>query len=263
MPKTLNMKIYLKRNVSLLILFATASGLQPQSIDNSLLSSGLECRKNRDYAKGLSIFQTLLRSDSNDVGLLTNSSFFYTKCGYNLENKNEQMKYYSQARYLALRAISLNRSSADARYTYALALSHLCISLDIRGRLKYVPQIRRSLDAAIKLDSGHAGAHHLLGRFHNLFAGLNFLQKATIACLGVTEAEGSFEEAIDYFIKAIRLEPAYKMHYVALAETYKNMGRDGSCRLWSLTALSKKSKCGDDLVADSIAHSLLRTCEKQ
>jgi tetratricopeptide (TPR) repeat protein len=81
--------------------------------------------------------------------------------------------------------------------------------------------IKSECDEAVKLNPKHAGAYHVLGRWHRTVAGFNAFEKMMINTLfGGVPQGGSYEAAIESFNKAIALEPDYLLHKYELALTY-------------------------------------------
>jgi regulator of microtubule dynamics protein 3 len=230
--------------------------------ESELLSRGMQCRATRDYINGLRIFNSLLKMDSANVNYLCQAGFFITKHTYFYSGEKEKAGLYSRAGALAEKALKIDPASAEAYYVHALALGHLSAFSGLGVKLDHAKAIRKDLEMAIRLDNRHAGAFHTLGRWHAAIAGLNYFQRMTVRLVssGVTDY-ASFESASKCFARAAALEPFYKMHMVALAETYYHLGLNSLAKAWVLKAKSMDTRCIDDSVANVACGSLLQKIE--
>ncbi len=200
------------------------------------LTKGLELKAEKKWDESFKVFSQLLKSDSNNVEYLTNTSYLYSKLGSQQKTETEKQGYYNHASYLSQKAIALNKTSAQAHYTYALALGRKNENASSKQKIANAKVIRTECEEAIKYDTKLAGAFHILGRWHRTIANFSFIEKAAINTLygGVPEG-GTFEAAIENFSKAILLEPNEILHKFELAQTYvdrNNKGDDIMANVW-------------------------------
>lgn len=227
--------------------------------ESELLTRGMQCRATRDYINGLRIFKSLLKTDSANVTYLCQAGFFITKHTYFYSDEREKPGLYALAGALAEKALKYNPANAEAYYVHALALGHLSAFSGLGVQLDHAKAIRKDLETAIRLNNRHAGAFHTLGRWHTAIAGLNYFQRMAVRLVspGITDY-ASFERASKCFARATALEPYYKMHMVALAETYCRLGQNSLAKEWVLKAQSLDTRCIDDSVANVTCEALLR-----
>ncbi len=200
------------------------------------LSRGLELKAEKKWEESFKVFSQLLKSDSSNIDYLTNTSYLYSKLGSQRKTETEKQGYYNYASYLSQKAISLNKTSAQAHYTYALALGRKNENASSKQKIANAKIIRLECEEAIKYDTKLAGAFHILGRWHRTIANFNFIEKTAINTLygGVPEG-GTFEAAIENFSKAILLEPNEILHKFELAQTYvdrNNKGDEIMANVW-------------------------------
>jgi tetratricopeptide (TPR) repeat protein len=222
-------------------------------------TKALKLKNEYNYKEALLLFQKLLKSDSSEINYLTNASFCYTKTGYFYAPEAEKMGSYKTAEYLSKKAIQKNANSADAHYTYAMALGRLNENASSKQKIANAKLIKSEVDRAITLNPKLAGAHHILGRWHRTVAGFNMIEKAMInSFFGGVPPGGSYEDAVKAFMTAIGIEPRAIVHQYELAETYHEMGKDIEARIWAKKAVEMTTISPDDKKAKADCEALLK-----
>jgi tetratricopeptide (TPR) repeat protein len=249
--KTTNYPGLLKRQLCTLGCFISMfTAVYSQTVDLKY-EKGLACRKERDYVKGLSLFKMLVRSDSANLDYLIQASYFYGRYGFFHASEAEKRTYYLTARRLAEKAIAIDHRQSEAHYTFAMSLAYLAQVSDLKFRLTVGRTIKKEAELAVMHDPGNAAALHMLGRWHLVVAGFEGLQRAAINCVAPDLIKAaSFSDAQKYLLKAHMMEPHYKPHMVALAETYHEMGLDETAKSWLGRAASIGSCTVEDRLAD-------------
>jgi regulator of microtubule dynamics protein 3 len=242
--------------IAISVLFATIASAQNQ---DELFSKGLLFKKEMNYKEGFAVFQQLLKSDSSKADYLQNASFFYSRYGRTLP-ESVQMNYYKTAEYLARKAIKANTSDPECHYVYALALGRINENASTKQKIANAKLIKSELDIALKMNPRHAGAWHILGRWHRTIAGFSTIEKLAINTLfGGVPPGGSYEDAVKCFTQAIIIEPKYKMHQYELANTYYEMGKNADAKVW----LQKAKALARNSVDDDTAEEKCKELEKK
>lgn len=242
---------------TLLFLFI-ASCITAQTADEQY-AKALKLKTEYSYKEALAAFQQLLKSDSTQLNYLTNASFCYTKSGFFFAPEAEKPKYYTTAEYLAKKAIQKNANSADAHYTYAMALGRINENASSKQKIANAKLIKSEVDRTIALNPKQAGAYHILGRWHRTIAGFNMIEKAMInSFFGGVPPGGSYDDAVKAFMTAIGIEPKSMIHQYELAVTYHEMGKDIEAKLWSKKALEIAPVSPDDKKAKTDCEALLK-----
>ncbi len=222
-------------------------------------AKALKLKTEYNYKEALSLFQKLLKSDSSQINYLINTSYCYSKTGYFFAPDAEKQGYYKTAEYLSKKAIQINTASADAHYTYAMALGRINENASSKQKINNAKLIKSELDKCIALNPKIAGAYHILGRWHRTIAGFSVIEKAMInSFFGGVPPGGSYEDAIKCFMTAIGLEPSVMIHQYELAVTYHEMGKDIEAGLWAKKALEINPVSPDDKKAKSDCEALLK-----
>ncbi len=247
----------LKTIVFIAILTTQAVWVTAQSTEE-LFAKALKFKTAYNYKEALPLYQSLLKTDSNNVNYLTGGAYCYVKYAFYYLPETEKMNYYNSAGHLAQRAIKLSETNADAHYLYAMALGRINENASSKVKIANSKNIKTQLDRSITLNPKIAGAYHILGRWHRTIAGFNSVEKIMINSFfgGVPEG-GSYNDAISSFMKAISLEPKFMLHQFELAETYHEMGKDIEAKLWAKKALELTPACEDDIKAKKDCEALL------
>jgi|SRR5687767_2530579 len=254
--KSVNMKAIKK--ISLFLSAAVLFAFTIQTNDE-LYKQGLKYKADRDNKNGLATFQKLMKLDSNNVDYLANGSYFYSKVGNTLATEKEKMNYYHIAEYLAKKALKINDKVAEAQYVYALALGRINENASSSQKIANSKLIKNACDKTILLNPKHAGAYHILGRWHRTIAGFNSVEKAMINTFyGGVPSGGSYDEAVKAFQNAIVNEPKYILHQYELAVTYKEMGKKEYAKTWLKKAIELPANNDDDKDAKKKSEELLK-----
>lgn len=227
--------------------------------NEELYTKGLKYKAEYNYKEGLAVFQKLMKADSANANYLANGSYFYSRYGRQQATEAEQMKYYHTGEYLARKAIRTDEKNAEAHYALALALGRINENAGSKQKIANAKVIKKEADRAIELNPKHAGAYHILGRWHRTVAGFGSFEKVMInSFFGGVPPGGTFADAVTNFQKAIGLEPKYMLHQYELAVTYHEMGKNIEAKLWAQKALECPTSTEDDKKTKKDCEALLK-----
>lgn len=202
-----------------------------QTVNDQLYARGIEMLKVRNDNQAFPIFQLLLKSDSANVKYLQYTAYLYSRIGYHQVGQANQTRYYRVGEYLAKKAIALDEKSPDAHFAYALALGRLTENASSKEKLAIAKLLKKEADRVVELDPKHAGAWHVLGRWHRELANIGSFEKAMInTFFGGMPPGASYDKAIECFNKCIAIENDCILHHYELANTYYQMGNKEKCR---------------------------------
>jgi tetratricopeptide (TPR) repeat protein len=161
---------------------------------------------------------------------------------------------------LAERALdcSLRAVKADAKN----ATAHLCVAVtyaknfpytDNATMVKWSKAIKSECEIAIALDPKQDIGYYLLGRWHFGVANMNFFLKTLVKVVYGGLPTASNAEAIQYFQKAIELNPNRVIHHFELAKVYAATGEKKRARAELVKCRALKPVDRDDLDAQGDA----------
>lgn len=199
--------------------------LYSQTDPGKLYSYGIGLKAEGKYEDALTVFKNLLKTDSTDVRYLSETSFLYSHLGGFLKSENARSRYYKTAEYLALKGIKLDDKNGFAHYAYSLAIARQAEFASNKVKIKNAVKIREEAEKALELNPRIGGAYHILGRWHRELASISSFERAMASAFYDNLPEGSLDESIRNFEKAIQQEPLLIIHYYEIAITYKQRGK--------------------------------------
>lgn len=129
-------------------------------------------------------------------------------------------------------AIAVNSRNAEGHFALARALGRKALSLGTMDRIRYAKRIRLEALEALRYDSLHAGALHVMGSWNAEVMRVNALERAFAKrFLGAQVfAEASWESAQRYMEKAVRIDPDQLVHHLDLGSIYADRGDKAGAR---------------------------------
>ena len=130
--------------------------------------------------------------------------------GENREKKADKLADYDLAQKDCAKSVELSSSSADAHFWYGVAMGRWGETKGIMKAMFMIKPIRREINATLKLDPKHGGAHRVLGETLWQIPGFS---------------GGDKKAALAEYETAIMLSPSHSSNYLALADAYEHYGR--------------------------------------
>ncbi len=243
---------------ALLIVQLFIPALQAQNISESdvpgLLERAEELKQSADEPAARELYEQVIEYDTLNFEALWNLSLLYSKEGHRLEDQNEMESYYRDAKELAETAVEYYPDESESHYVYAVAVGRLSDISTPRERIRASEEIKESVERALELNPGHAGAWHLLGIWHSRAANLTRAERWAANLLFGGAPEGaSNDEAENNLKKAIELDPDNILFHVDLARFYITVGRyDEAGDILELTINLEPSEMDDpDLLGEA------------
>lgn len=201
-------------------------GFTQESTLQSKLSEADSLYEKFHEEKALNLYESVLKQDPDHYTALWRSSFLYSRIGYRLDSEDRQRNYYNTAIALAKRALQVDSTDAQSNFVMSVAQGRKAMISGARERVAASRSIKRYASQAIRLDSTHAGAWHVLGRWHLKVANLNFVERAAANTLFGGLPQASEQNAVHALEKALELNPQYILYYYDLARAYKQIGKE-------------------------------------
>lgn len=133
----------------------------------------------------------------------------------------------------AKRALEKSEECFAAHKWFAICLSDKGDYEGIKVKLGNSYIIRDHLQRAIELNPKDATTLYILGYWCFAFADLPWYQRKVAAVIFATPPESSFEEALEYFLKAEEVDPNfYSKNLLMLGKTYLKMNDKETAKLW-------------------------------
>jgi tetratricopeptide (TPR) repeat protein len=194
---------------------------QSQDI-NVLLKEADNFEKQQKEAEALEKYKVVLLQEPVHLKALVKSAELNASLGNRQADKNSKRLYYETALSFATRAYNADSTQADACYAMAMASTKM---LDVEAENKklvaYAKDIKKYADKALAINTNHAKANYMLGKWHYEMTNLSGVKKAAVKALYGGIPESSFDQAFLYMEKCKTLEPYFAANYLDLAKAYK------------------------------------------
>jgi len=183
-----------------------------------------------DAVQAYAHYRDAIAADSNSYEALWKAAREAVDLGEFEPDKARQKAYFTEGEQFARRAVQLKADDAEGRFTLARALGRVALTLGKKDRVKYGKEVRTQALEALKYDSLHAGALHVLGRWNAEIMRLSgfsrFFAKTFLG--GDTFGRASWDSAAYYMAKSVQLEPDRLVHHLDYAEVLydRNKGDD-------------------------------------
>lgn len=147
-------------------------------------------------------------------------------------NASRRKSMFGRADTLARRATRVNPSHPEGHFQLSRTLGRVALSVPARERTQYAVDIREAAMRALAIEPTHAGALHVLGRWHAEVMRLNGVLRAIAKTFmgGKVFGEASWREAVRLLEAARAAEPARTVHLLALGQVYRDAGDKPAAR---------------------------------
>jgi hypothetical protein len=213
--------------VSALVLAVPAAGAAQNTAENAVtewVAAGDREVVARRPEAALRQFEAALQAAPSDYGVLWRTSAALIDANEFNPNAEERKAAFSRAGDLARRAIGVRPDRVEAHFHLARAIGREALSVGARERTKYALAVRDAALGTLAIDSLHAGALHIMGRWNAEVMRLNGFTRMIAKTFmgGKVFGEASWGEAVRLLERANALEPKRTVHLLALGEVYRD-----------------------------------------
>ncbi|XP_017292397.1 regulator of microtubule dynamics protein 1 [Kryptolebias marmoratus] len=162
----------------------------------------------------------------------------------------------------AKRALEKDDTCFAAHKWYAVCLSDVGEYQGVKMKIGNSNIIRHHLERAVELNSKDATSLHILGYWCFAFAELPWFQRKVAAVLFSSPPTSTYEEALDFFLKAEQVDPNfYSKNLLMLGKTYLAMKDKQKAQLWLTKAKDYPAHTLEDKEVHKEAVDLLKKIE--
>lgn len=177
--------------------------------------------------KALELYRDILDEKPKNYTALWRASFLYSRVGNRFNDEDDQKDYFNRAISLAEKALQVDSTDVQSNFVMAVAMGRKALISGARERVAASRDIKRYADKALEYDKNHAGAWHVLGRWHFKVANLSWVERTAANTLfGGIPGNATNQKAADAIQKAIDLNDNNILYYYDLANVYREMGND-------------------------------------
>ena len=176
------------------------------------------------------------------------------------QDKEQKNQLFKKGEIYARRAIEANPNDAEGYFHLARSLGRLAQTLGVRDKIKYATAVRENALHALKIDSTHAGALHVMGVWNQEVMRLNGISRMIAKNLlgGQVFGEASWENAVRYMERAVQSDPARITHKLDLGRVYADVGQKEKARTMFQAVLAGKQTDAQDPIYKREAEQALK-----
>ena len=243
--------------IVLLSIIAICSNLFAQELD-SLLNVADEMYDAKQYEEEFKILKNAEEIASDDFEVI----WRLARVHFNLSDNTKDEKAISDNIYAgfdyAEMALEMDSCRAESHKWFGILIGRKGEIEGTKQRIINSYQVREHTLKAIELDPDDDGNYHVMGRWHFTLADLSWFKRTIASIVYETPPKASFEEARDYFQKAIELDPEDVRNYVWLGKTYIELDDEQFAENAFQQALSISAKSESDKILQEEARELLK-----
>lgn len=196
--------------------------------------------------RALSYYLQALKMEPKNVPLLLRIARQYRYLMAGARSQEDKIQFGSTALGYGQRAAALAPHNSEAQLSPAITYGKMLPFQGNRAQVEATPLIKDAADKAIKLDPRNDNAWHVLGRWHQVLAGIGTLKRTLGGLLYGKLPVTTNEAAVTCFERAIAINPHRLRHHIELGRTYAQMGRAKEARHYLQLGLSMPDKEYDD-----------------
>ena len=177
----------------------------------------------------LADYKAAIAADSSAEEAYWKASRTLVDLGEYEPDKDKQKELYAEAKEDATKAVALKPTDPEAHFSVARAVGRVALSVGKKERVRFAKEVRTEALECLRLDSLHAGANHVMGRWNAEIMRLSgfsrFMAKNFLG--GDVFGTASWAEAVRYMERAVQLDPNRITHHLDLAEVYRDRNKPG------------------------------------
>lgn len=213
------------------MLRAQGSAGVPTNADDLLAAGNRELAARRAVS-ALALYEGALALEPNRYDALWRTASTLVDAAEYHGNAARRKAMFGRADTLARRATRVDPSRPEGHFQLSRILGRVALSAPVRERTQYAIAIRDAALRALDIEPTHAGALHVLGRWHAEIMRLNGVMRAIAKTFmgGKVFGEASWREAVRLLEAASAAEPARTVHLLALGQVYRDAGDKTAAR---------------------------------
>ncbi len=197
-------------------------------------------------AEALRFYLPAEKMDPNNVSLLLRIARQYRHLLLESGKKDEKLRYGQTAVSYSQKAATLAPNNAEAQLSVAISYGKVLPYQATKDQIAGSRIIKAAADRTIALDPANDLAWQVLGRWYLNVADVSSLKRAVAQMVYGALPTAKYEDAVQCFEKAIKLNPNRLMHYIELGRTYAQMGNTEVARKFIAKGLSMPNTEKDD-----------------
>jgi tetratricopeptide (TPR) repeat protein len=137
------------------------------------------------------------------------------------DSKERKLKEFAIAEDYARQAVRVDPRSTWGHFWVAASVGNIALVSPISKQVELAGEIRDEVEMAITLDPNNGSAYHIYGLWHRKMAEIGRTSRMFAPVLyGRSLPNGDFDKSVDYFKKAVALNPTVIISRLELARSH-------------------------------------------
>lgn len=142
-------------------------------------------------------------------------------------DKNKKEELIRKGYELVKEAVHINERDFASHKWMAILLDAKSELDGIKERVSQLENVKKHMEAAIELNPEDPTSWHLLGNFAFGLADMPWYQRKIVSAIFATPPSGTYEEALEHFLKAEEKKPNfYSMNLLLIGKCYQRLKND-------------------------------------
>ena len=210
-----------------------------------------------DYSATFELLKQAEELETNNFEVL----WRLARVHFDFSDNSEDETVISDNFYLGLdyakKALELDDSRAEGHKWYGILIGKVGELEGTKQKILNSYEVKDHTLKAIELDPEDDGNFHVMGRWHYTLADLSWVERKIAGLIYAKPPQASFEEAAEYFQKAITLEPTDIRNHLWLGNTYVALDNDAAAKDEYNTAIAITAENDSDRKLQKEAQELL------
>ena len=243
--------------ILLLSIIAICTSLFAQNLD-SLLNVADEIYDAKQYEEEFKILKKAETIAPNDFEIIWRLARVHFNLSDNTTDENVKSDNIYAGFDYAEMALEMDSYRAESHKWFGILIGRKGEIEGTKQKIINSYQVREHTLKAIEIDPGDDGNYHVMGQWHFKLADLSWFERTIAGIIYETPPKASFEDARDYFQKAIELDPDDIRNYVWLGKTFEKLDDKQSAENVFHQAIAKPTKSDSDIILQDEARELLK-----
>lgn len=184
--------------------------------------------------------------ESNDANILWRLARAATEKG-KMGNKDERKQHIYEAWDYIKKALELDDKNFACHKWYGILLDYTGEYEGTQKRISNAFEVKKHFMKAIDLNPSDATTMYCLGYWCFLFADMPWYQRKIASVVFATPPTSTYEEALDYFLKAEKAEPGfYNQNNKMIGLTYLRMKDKENAKIYFQKAVNYQPVATED-----------------
>ncbi|EFA76831.1 IPT/TIG domain-containing protein [Heterostelium album PN500] len=212
---------------------------------------------NREYATIYTLLEEAHQTYPDNVEISWRLARSYYDKNEEVADKAQKLELLNKAMALINESLAKNEQHWALHKWWSIITSGLGDHLSAKEKIANAYKIKEHALRSLELKPEDPTTLHLLGRWCFSVANIGWVERAAASALFGTPPTATFQEALDYYIRADKADPTLIRNSLSIADTYAALKDNASAKEWyvKVSKMDAKSDFEKNLVAEALKKS--------